>query len=393
MQNQIKTEVVIIGAGLSGMLMAVALAENNINCVLLDRQDVDNIITKQTDARTSAISYGSSLIFKEYGVWDQVEKESAPILNIRVTDDLSPLFVHFDHREVSDNPMGYIVENHIMRKVFYQKIKQSNKITTIFNKSYTNIKNEGGENITSLDDGTKISAPLIIAADGKNSNIRKLNNIDVDIFDYKQSAIVCNVNHKDNHNNIALEKFLPSGPFAVLPMKGGYKSSLVWTESSKLANCYAQMPKDEFNYCLNEKFAGYLSDVSVDGEVFSYPLKLYNSKQYISKRVALIGDAAHSIHPIAGQGFNLSIRDISEISKLLSQAKDVGQDLGSADLLEQYSTIRKKDCLSMIMATDGLNRLFSNDIFFIKHLRRIGLKLVNNSKALKRGFIRQAMGI
>jgi 2-octaprenyl-6-methoxyphenol hydroxylase len=387
------TDTIIIGAGLNGLTAACALAKNGISVRLIEAEDLAKINAKESDGRTSAISYGSAQILQEIGVWAAMEKHGGAILDIRVTDNESPFFVHYDHKIVGDAPMGYIIENYYIRKALFDLAAQYKNITILDKTKYTNLERNINNVKLTLDNGEEITSSLLIAADGKNSKVRELAGIKTTNWSYNQHGIVCTVKHEKNHNGVAVEKFLSAGPFAILPMQGGHHSSLVWTEPAELAPLYMQMNDEEFLEQLNERFRGYLGKIEVVGKRFSYPLSLCLARQYTATRLALIGDAAHAIHPIAGQGFNLGIRDIPPLVKLISDAKNLGLDIGSDSLLNEYAEARKFDNISMLAITDVLTRLFSNNIFPLKHARRLGMAAVNKIPAVKRLLIRHAMGV
>lgn len=392
MTKNINTEVIIIGAGLNGMALACSLAQNGVEVVVVESSDIEKIKAKESDGRTSAISQGSSKIFQAMDLWDEMSKKAQPILDIRVTDGESPLFVHYDHKMVGDEPMGYIIENSHIRNTLFKKANSYSNLRIIDNVRYEEVKFGSYNVCISLNNGSNIQSQLLIGADGKKSNIRKIAGIKSVSYDYKQTGIVCTVEHEKNHSGVAVEKFLPVGPFAILPMFGGYHSSLVWTEPSDLAPLYMRMNDSEFLEQISLRFSGYLGKLKLSGERFSYPLSLVHAKKYTAQRMALVGDAAHAMHPIAGQGFNLGIRDVPALTKLIVDAKNSGIDIGISSVLDEYEELRKFDSLSLLATTHTLTKLFSNNIFPINHLRKAGLATVNNILPLKKFFIRHAMG-
>jgi 2-octaprenyl-6-methoxyphenol hydroxylase len=387
-----KSDIIIIGAGLNGMVMACSLAKNDITVTVIESENLAKINAKESDGRTSAISYGSSKILENIDVWQGLTDHLSPIRDIRVTDGESPLFVHYDHKMVGNKPMGYLIENYYIRKALFEKAIQYKNIRLLDCTKYTSIDRNTNNVTVTLDNGKKITAPLLIGADGKNSQVRNQAGIKTTSWSYKQSGIVCTVKHEENHQGVAVEKFLPAGPFAILPMHGNYHSSLVWTEPSELAPLFMKMDDAEFLEQLTTRFGQYLGKLEVVGKRFSYPLSLSLARKYTDTRLALIGDAAHAIHPIAGQGFNLGIRDIPPLTKLITDAHELGLDIGSDSLLDEYNKTRKFDSITMLAITDLLTRLFSNNIFLIKHARRIGMATVNKIPALKKLLIKHAMG-
>ncbi len=392
MSKDISTDVVVVGAGLTGVTMAIALAQKNIDVTIIETADIKKLQSKESDGRTCAISHGSSKIFEELELWQDLYKNAGPILDIRVVDSESPLFVHYDHKMVGEDPMGFIIENSHTRNVLFNKTSNYKNLKIIDNTKYKDVEFNHNNVVTTLDSGQKLSSKLIIAADGRKSNIRRLANIKSTNYDYKQTGIVCTVKHEKEHNGIAVEKFLPAGPFAILPMNNKRHSSLVWTEPSDLAPIYLKMNDKEFIEQIAIRFSGYLGKLELASERFAYPLSLNLAKNYTANRMALIGDAAHGMHPIAGQGLNLGIRDIPVLSKLISNAKSLGQDIGSELVLNEYARTRKFDNVSLLATTDALTRLFSNNILPIKIARRVCLAAVNKVNDVKKFFIRHALG-
>jgi 2-octaprenyl-6-methoxyphenol hydroxylase len=239
--------------------------------------------------------------------------------------------------------------------------------------------------------GGRILAPICVAADGRNSALRAAAGIKCVSWDYRQTGIVCTVAHERPHRGTAQERFLPAGPFAILPMTGN-RSSLVWTERADLAPAILALAADEFLAELALRFGDHLGRLSVVGPRWSYPLSLHHAESYVDRRLVLVGDAAHGIHPIAGQGLNLGLRDVAALAEVLVDAGRLGLDLGQADVLERYQRWRRVDVLSLSAVTDLLNRLFSNDIAPVKLVRDLGLAAVNALPPLKRVFMRHAMG-
>ncbi len=393
MINKISSDVTLIGAGLVGMSAALALANEGLSVVVIESAGVPEMLKKESDGRTCAVSYGSAQIFKEIGLWDALEKHAGPILDIRVTDENSPFFLHYDHKLVGDAPMGYIIENYYIRKVFFKAAKKYKDLKIISPARYKSIIRDQCKAVVALENGQVIESDLIIAADGKNSQLRKLAGIKSTHWSYKQCGIVCTIKHEKNHNGLAVENFLPAGPFAILPMHGGYHSSLVWTESEDLTPLFMDMNDEEFLEQIQLRFGDYLGKLELASGRFSYPLGLQNARKYVDTRLVLIGDAAHAMHPIAGQGFNLGIRDVKPLKDLVAKARAIGGDIGGAGVLEEYENSRKFDATSFLTLTDVLNRLFCSEISQVKMARKIGLAAVNKLPVLKKFLQKGAMGV
>ncbi len=393
MSKKLNKDIVIIGGGMVGMATAAALSQAGISSAIIEAQDPARFSDKKFDGRTSAIAYGSRMLFEKIGIWKNMAKQAGEILDIRITDSNSPLFVHYDHKLVGDEPMGHIIENRYIRKSLMDYIKKRKNIDYIAPARYTDIDYAAHNVRVTLEDGQDMTAKLLIAADGRNSKIREKAGIKTTDMDYGQVGIVCTAKHEKHHNGVAVENFLPAGPFAILPMHGGCHSSLVWTEKAKLAPLYMEMDDAEFTAHMRKRFGNWLGEVELAGDRWSYPVALKFAGKYIAPRMCLVGDAAHAIHPIAGQGLNLGLRDVAVLAELLAERRGLGLDIGGETVLKQYQKMRKFDNMQMIAITDILNRLFSNNIFPIKLARRLGLGAVNQLPQLKKIFMKHAMGV
>lgn len=385
-------QIIIIGAGLAGMTMAIAAAKAGSNVIVIESSDLNTINSKTSDGRTCAIAYGSAKFFEHIGVWDKMKKHAGAIDDIRVTDCNSPLFLHYDHKLLGDEPMGYIIENYYLREALFEKAAAYKNIKIIDKENILEVNNQASS-VEVKTSSQKFTANLLIVADGRISKTREMLGIKTIYHDFEQTGIVCTVEHEKNHENTAQERFLPAGPFAILPMQGGHHSSLVWTEETKIAKLLASLPEDEFMTQLQKRFGDYLGQLKLVGKVFTYPLVLAHARKYTATRAALIGDAAHGIHPLAGQGFNLGIRDIELLYKLISKNIASGIDIGSENILNEYEKLRKFDSLSLIAITNWLNRIFLNKNLAVKTARRLGMAAVNKTPALKKIFMKHAMGM
>lgn len=390
-QNSIRADVIILGGGLAGASMALSLAHGGLRAVVIDRENPQTLLSANHDGRTCAIAAASRSVLDVIGVWQYMEKDAEPILDIRIADGQSPLFLHYDHRDVGTEALGYIVENRVTRQALYRAMEENDRVTLIAPASVETIDRNAAAMTLTLADGREISAPLAIGAEGRNSMLRKWAGIKTYQWRYDQSAIVCTVKHSRPHNGVAVEHFLPSGPFAILPMTED-RSSIVWTEPTDLANYLVAQDEDVFLDELHQRFEGYLGDLEVIGPRFCYPLGLQHAYQYSDARIALIGDAAHGMHPIAGQGLNMGIRDVAALAEILVEARRLGRDIGSEDVLFEYEQWRRFDNTVMLAVTDLTNRLFSNNIAPIRWARDIGLAVVQKIPPLKRTFMSHAMG-
>jgi 2-octaprenyl-6-methoxyphenol hydroxylase len=384
-------DVIIIGGGLSGLTLAVSLAQQNFSIAVIDRTELSTIIATSSDGRCSAITLGSSDFFKTINLWPHLVSQAGPICDIRVTDGDSKAHVHFNHNSVSSDPMGYIIPNHVTLKGLKKLVDQQSNIDFFCTDNY-HFEQQANCVTVAFDDQT-LKGSLLVAADGRHSQLRKRCGIGSLKRPYNQTGIVCNIRHEKPHHALAHERFLPTGPFASLPLNDPHESSLVWTEKPELAELYLKMNTHDFAAAIEKRLCHHLGDAQVITERFAYPLTLVLAEYYLQGRILLLGDAAHGIHPLAGQGFNLGIRDIITLTPILTEVKSLGLDIGANGALQQYEKLRYVDSLSMAAATDGLNQLFLHNWLPIKIIRRLGLRAVNQSDTLKKSFMRHAMGL
>ena len=389
--GQITTDVAIAGGGLVGLSLGVALARVGLDVVVMDGEDPERTRAAAFDGRVCSIAFGSKRVLDGIGVWDAMAAEAEPILEIRVTDQNAPLFLHYDHRDVGDNPLGWIVENRVTRIALLDAAAACPNLRHLAPVSVLELTPAGEHIEAKLADGRRVSARLAVAADGRRSRLRQAAGIHTVDWSYDQNGIVCTVAHERPHRGIAQERFLPAGPFAILPMTRD-RASIVWTEKSADAAHLMALPDDGFQAELEARFGDYLGELEFAGPRWSYPLGLTHANHYAATRLALAGDAAHAIHPLAGQGFNLGVRDVAVLAELIVDRARLGLDIGAPDLLAHYERWRRFDTMSLIAVTDGLNRLFSNDIAALRLARDLGLAAVNRMPRLKRLFMRHAMG-
>lgn len=385
--------IIIAGGGLAGLTQAIALGHYGISSTIVERGNHAIHAQETYDGRTSFLSLGNQKLYAQWGAWEDMKDHAEPVKDIRIVDGDSPLFLHYSTEEVGVDCMGYIIENTHLRRALIKAVQASTLITVIENTAVEKAEADAHFSNITLSNGQTLKAKLVIAAEGKDSPLRSQAGIKTRDHDYKQTAIICAFAHEKYHQNIAIEKFLPSGPFAVLPLKGGYHSAIVWSEKSELAPHFMAMDDAAFVETVTERFTDYLGKLTLASPRWQYPLSLRFAESLYAERLALVGDTAHFIHPIAGQGFNQSMKDIAELSSLIAERYAVGLDIGTSDMLKTYESNRRLDNLQMIAATDGLNRLFSNDIKTVKLARRIGLGLVEKLPALKKGFMQHAMTV
>ncbi|MGE3713377.1 MAG: UbiH/UbiF/VisC/COQ6 family ubiquinone biosynthesis hydroxylase [Alphaproteobacteria bacterium] len=388
-------DVAISGGGFAGMTLAIALAQDGLQVLLIEKGAISDQLAPAFDGRVSAIALGSQRILDSVGAWRAMATHAEPIRDIRVSDGDTPFFLHYDHNEIRSQtngaPFGYIVENRYIRHALVQRLQHEN-ITLAQHCSVSSITSDAtGVHIT-LSDGRQTQAALLVGADGKFSSIRSMAGIKDIRASYRQTAIVCTICHEHPHEGLAQERFLPAGPFAVLPMTGN-RSSLVWVEPDDRVQLYMDLPDDEFVQEITERTGNYLGTISVEGKRFCYPLTLVHANQYVQGRIVLAGDAAHAIHPIAGQGVNLGFRDVGVLAELLSRQHRLGLDIGAPAVLQHYQRWRRFDNFTMLAVTDTLTRLFSNTLLPLRLARGVGMWAVGQTKPLKRFFMLHAMGL
>ena len=394
--NDHQADVLIVGCGMVGGSLAIALSNVGLKVVIIDRLDPLAQKGANFDGRASAIAATPQKMLNQIGIWKQLGRNFTAIEDIRVVDGDSSFYLHYNHKDVFCEAFGFMVENRHFRQAYLSQIQNNKNITFIApTKIDRIIRNVSGVHAL-LNNGAQIKSDLVIGADGKGSKIRKIAGIHCNQWTYSQTAIVLTVDHQIPHNNVAYEHFLPAGPFAILPLRGdrGQKtrSSIVWTEKTDLAQKVLGLPDDDFKNEFKKRFGEHLGNLRFVGPRWHYPLSLHFTETCISERLVLVGDAAHGIHPIAGQGLNLGFRDVAALAEVVTDAKRLGLDIGDVGVLEKYQKWRRFDNSVMVAMTDGLNRLFSNDIAPIKVFRDLGLGAVNKNNPLKKLFMLHAMG-
>lgn len=386
------TEVTIIGAGLVGSAQALALSRHGIRSTVIERELPEKIFSLSYDGRVSAISHASIKVLKHIGVWASLLPEAGPILDIRVVDENSPAHVHFAHQDVGTEPFGYMIPNVLLRQVLLKAVTDDPMIRYLPGTEIFSTEINDNARLLHLNNGTTLSTPLLLAADGKFSKTRDMLGIGSRMTEYGQTAIVSTIRHQQPHHGVAVEKFLPAGPLALLPMSEN-RTAVVWTEPHAMAAHLMRLPDATFIEELEARLNGYLGATEMLGRRHAYPLALIQADQYFAERACLIGDAAHAIHPIAGQGVNLGYRDVAALTDILTEQKRLGLDLGSRLALEHYQQWRRFDAWSMMAVTDGLNRLFSTRQPLIRFARRLGLSAFQHFSPLKHTFMQTAMGM
>lgn len=396
MSNAPDSDILIVGGGLSGLPLALACAQGGLTVTVVDALDPATATDAGFDGRVSAIALASCRMLGRLGVLDHLAGQMQPINDILVSDGrlregASPLFLHFDHTEIGNEPLGNLIENRHMRIALQKAVAAQPLIRLLAPQKVAHVA-YGARVAATLGNGDKVTARLCFAADGRGSPTRKAAGIRTIGWDYGQTGIVCTVEHEVPHEGVAQEYFLPGGPFAILPMVGN-RSSLVWTEKTADAKAILALNDDAFADEMRLRFGDYLGACAPVGPRWSYPLTLQLARDYVRPRLALIADAAHGVHPIAGQGLNLGLRDVAAAAEVVVDAARLGLDIGALDVLERYQRWRRFDNVALSLMMDGLNRLFSNDIAPVRLARDLGLGLVNRIGPARRLFMRHAGGV
>jgi 2-octaprenyl-6-methoxyphenol hydroxylase len=390
-----QVDMLIAGGGFAGLTLAIALRQGLGPSVSVTVADPTLGKSHADDERASAIVAAARRLFETLGVWHSVAAEAQPILDMVVTDSrvddaVRPVFLTFAGDVEPGEPFAHMIENRILIPALEAKAREAG--VALRATAVTTVSQDGERAAVALADGSTLKARLLVAADGARSSIREQAGIAVRGWEYGQSAIVTTVGHERDHEGRAVEHFLPGGPFAILPLTGR-RSSIVWTETTDDAERIMALPDDAFHAELEQRFKLHLGDIRTVGARRVHPLGFFIARSFIAERIALVGDAAHVIHPIAGQGLNMGLRDIAALAEVLVDAARLGLDPGAADMLERYQRWRRFDTMTMGLATDGLNRLFSNRSAALRVVRDIGLGLVDRVPNLKRLFIREAAGL
>jgi 2-octaprenyl-6-methoxyphenol hydroxylase len=389
-----KTDIIICGGGMVGLTLGLAAAQGGLCVTVVDALLPEAVLAASFDGRVSALAYASVRMLTALGVWRHLEPHAQPIHEILVTDGkpgqpASPFSLHFDADEIGASSLGQIAENRHIRAALYAAMPPG--LTLVAPAAVKRLEHTPGGVTVHLGNGESITAALAVAADGRDSKLRAAQGISVIGWSYPQTGIVATVAHERAHNGVAYEHFMPSGPFAILPMTEN-RSSLVWTEDKNEAPIMLALDDAKFDAEVARRFGPHLGATHVVGARWSYPLSFHLARDFVRPRFALAGDCAHGIHPIAGQGLNLGLKDAAALAETLLDAARLGRDIGALDTLKRYERWRRFDSLALAASTDGLNRLFSNDIAPLRHIRDLGLGIVDAIGPARRFFMRHAGG-
>jgi 2-octaprenyl-6-methoxyphenol hydroxylase len=401
MSTPLEVETCIIGAGPVGATLAAALAAGGVRTAVVDAAPLPPMEMPEFDGRAYAIALTSQRLLAAAGVWDRLPEAPCPILGIRVADGrpgerASSLSLHFDHADVGQDPFGWMVEARALRVALNARLPALPGLS-VFAPAEARVERAPEGATVRLSSGQEIRARLVVGAEGRNSPLRRQAGIPVTRLDYHSMGLVGAVAHDKPHHNVALEQFLPHGPFAQLPMNGipghPHVSAIVWTERTAVARAALAMDDAAYARQIMARIGDHLGAVRPIGRRWSYPLSAMHAARYTAERLALVGDAAHGIHPIAGQGLNLGFRDVAALAEMVIEAVNAGEDPGGAALLARYQAARRPDSLVMLGATHMLERLFTSRLPPVRIVRRLGIAAVDRMPGLKRFFARRAMGM
>ncbi|MDZ4394809.1 FAD-dependent monooxygenase [Cypionkella sp.] len=390
-------DIVIVGGGLNGPALGVALARSGLRVVVVDARPAGARAEAGFDGRAYALAVASKRLLEVIGVWAGLSGRVQPILQIKASDGVAgqgpaPFFLTFDHAEMEEGPMGFMVEDRYLYAAFLAAMEAAG-VTLISGETVISQVVSGAGVEVELASGRIVRGSVLVGCDGRASGVAARAGIGRTGWGYGQTALVTAIAHEKDHQGIAQQFFMPSGPLAILPLAGGHHSSIVWSETEVQAAAIQALGDAEYLEALRPRFGDFLGEISLAGDRFTYPLSLTLANSFVAPRVALVGDAAHGVHPIAGQGLNLGLRDVGALAEVLIEARRRGEDIGAADVLERYQRWRRFDSTALALGMDGVNRLFSNDNPVLRMGRDLGMGLVNAVPGLRRKFMRQAAGL
>lgn len=387
------SDIVIIGGGLNGLPLALALAQGGFDVTVADARPAPDRAAAGFDGRAYSLAAASRNLLGAVGVWQRVEDRAQPIRRIRTAGGraglgASPFSLTFDGAEIEGGPMGSMLEDRFLYAALLDAVHDEPRIRLISGDRAV----AQGEGRVTLASGTELEGRLIVGSDGRGSGMAQRAGLRRTGWNYGQTALVAAVEHERPHEGIAHQLFLPSGPLAILPLPGN-RSSIVWSEKTEIAEAVQALPDAEYLAALEPRFGQFLGRLTLAGQRYSYPLSLSLADNFVAPRLALVGDAAHGVHPLAGQGLNLGLRDVAALAEVVIHARRRGEDIGAPDVLARYQDWRRPETRTMALGMDAMNRLFSNENPVLRLGRDLGLGAVNAVPGLRRGFIRQAAGL
>ena len=390
-------DVIIAGGGLNGPALALALAQGGLRVLVVDARPASARASVGFDGRAYALALASQRLLSALGVWPAVAARAQPILGIRTSDGVppegaAPFLLGFDHGELDEGAMGFMVEDRHLYAAFLAALKAAPGVTLRSGASVTGQAVDGALVAMTLDTGEVLRAKLLVGCDGRASGVAQRAGIRRTGWGYGQTALVGAIRPERPHQGLAHQVFLPEGPLAILPLKDGL-ASIVWSETEANARTISALPDEEYRALLEARIGHLTGRVTLAGPRFSYPLNLTLAERYVAPRIALVGDAAHGVHPIAGQGLNLGLRDVAALAEVLAEARARGEDIGALDVLERYQRWRRFDSTVLALGMDAVNRLFSNTNPLLKAARGLGMRAVGALAGPRRRFIREAAGL
>lgn len=391
------TDILIAGGGLNGPALALALAQGGLRVTVVDSRPAPARAEAGFDGRAYALALASQRLLAITGVWPRIAAHQ-PILQIKASDGVagqgpSPFFLGFDSAELEEGPMGYMVEDRHLYAAFLAAMQEDPRITLMSGETVVAQAADAQRITVTLASGRQLSARLLVGCDGRQSGTAARAGIRRSGWGYGQTALVTAIRHEKHHQGTAQQFFMPAGPLAILPLAGGHHSSIVWSESDSAAQAIQALDDAAYLQVLRPRFGDFLGDIALAGARFTYPLNLTLANRFIDNRLALVGDAAHGVHPIAGQGLNLGLRDVAALAQVVIEAHRRGEDFGSLTTLDAYQRWRRFDATTLALGMDTVNRLFSNNNPLLRLGRDLGLGAVNALPGLRRGFMRQAAGL
>lgn len=391
-------DILIAGGGLNGPALALALAQGGFRVVVVDARPAPARAEAGFDGRAYALALASRRLLGVIGIWDRVADKAQPMRQIKASDGhagrgASPFFLHFDSAEIEEGPMGFMLEDRYLYGAFLAGMEATPGITLLSGETVVDqAVGPTGVEVT-LASGRVLRAGLLVGCDGRGSGVAARAGIRRQGWGYGQTALVTAIWHERDHEGTAHQFFMPSGPLAILPLPGGHHSSIVWSEREGAAASIQALDDAGYLAVLRPRFGDFLGDIRLAGARFTYPLSLSLAERFVAPRVVLVGDAAHGVHPIAGQGLNLGLRDVAALAQVLIEAHRRGEDLGAPDVLERYQRWRRFDATTLALGMDSVNRLFSNDNPVLRLGRDLGMGAISALPGLRRRFIRQAAGL
>ncbi len=388
-------DILIAGGGLNGPALALALADAGLSVAVVDARPADARAGEAFDGRAYALALASQRLLAALGLWRDLAPHAQEIRRVEATqgtpgEGAGPFGLHFDGAEIEEGRLGYMLEDRFLYRALLAAMQ--GRVAHMPGVSVVGQEVQGAAIHATLSDGRCLCTTLLVGADGRQSGVAARAGIRRTGHDYGQIALVAAVDHELPHHGTAHQYFMPTGPLAILPLPGN-RSSIVWSETAAQARAIMALPDHEFLTVLRPRFGDFLGQISLAGPRFSYPLNLTLAERYIAPRVALIGDAAHGVHPIAGQGLNLGLRDVAALAEVLVTARRRGEDIGNPLVLARYQDWRRPDATALALGMDGVNALFSNANPLLRAAREIGMGLVDAIPPLRRGFMRQAAGL